>query len=588
MSSHRSILRDEIVTTAELERRPTRPQDHLAESLTLARLMQAMAAHCAPAGHVASSGLAHVLQQVADAVRALSGAHSAGINILEREDGQERFRWLAATGLWALRTGDIMPRESSSGTALDTGAAVLTVSLVPYAASAQGIAPPIAEALVVPFHLGGQPVGTIWAVSHDEGCRFDAEDRRLLTSLGQIAANVCHLLGQGRLTSELAATRRLQEISTQLLGEGRVELLYEKLMDAAVAIMRSDFASMQMLYPERGDSGELRLLAFRGFSPEAARFWTWVRADSGSTCAAALRTCSRVVAPDVEQCDLIVGTEDLETYLRDGIRAVQTTPLVSRDGKLLGMISTHWRQPHHPSEQDLGLLDVLARQAADLIERSLAEQRTQMLLREVSHRGKNLLSVVQAMVRQTADEESRAFAETFSARLVGLAASQELLVQSDWRGARVNELVRTQLSHVRDLIGTRVTLDGPSLRLIPPAAQTIGMAVHELATNAAKYGALSNGEGTIAITWRVVLNGARPGFAMSWRERGGPAVAPPQRRGFGHSVTVRMVEHALDGEVKLAYDPAGVQWRMVAPASAVFDEDGVADPPQGAAIHHEA
>src|SRR5262249_28528703 len=156
-----------------------------------------------------------------------------------------------------------------------------------------------------------------------------------LTSLGRIAANVCHLLRQGGLASELAATRRLQEISTQLLGEGRADLLYEKLLDAAAAIMRSDFASMQMLYPERGDCGELRLLAFRGFSPEAARFWSWVRADSGSTCAAAMRTCSRVIAQDVEQCDLIAGTEDMEVYLRDGIRAVQTTPLISRGGKLL-------------------------------------------------------------------------------------------------------------------------------------------------------------------------------------------------------------------------------------------------------------
>ena len=138
--------------------------------------------------------------------------------------------------------------------------------------------------------------------------------------------------------------------------------------------MRSDFASMQMLYPERGQGGELRLLAFRGFNPEAAKFWAWVRADSGCSCGEALRTGRRCVVADVESCEFMAGTEDRATYLQTGIHAVQSTPLVLRTGKLLGMISTHWRKPHEPPERDLRLLDVLARQAADLIERVRAEQ----------------------------------------------------------------------------------------------------------------------------------------------------------------------------------------------------------------------
>ena len=138
-------------------------------------------------------------------------------------------------------------------------------------------------------------------------------------------------------------------------------------MDAAVAIMRPDFASMQMLYPDRGEGGELRLLAFHGFSPEAARFWEWVCADSQSTCGEALRTRRRAVAADVERCEYMAGSEDLATYLQTGIRAVQSTPLITRDGTLVGMISTHWKTTHEPSERDLRLLDILARQAADLI-----------------------------------------------------------------------------------------------------------------------------------------------------------------------------------------------------------------------------
>jgi GAF domain-containing protein len=143
---------------------------------------------------------------------------------------------------------------------------------------------------------------------------------------------------------------------------------YEKIVDDAVALMRSDYASMQMLFPERGSGGELRLLAFRGFNPQAAQFWEWVRADSKSTCGIALRDQRRVVAPNIAICDFMAGSEDQLTYLQTGIRACQTTPLIGRGGIVVGMISTHWRTPHQPSEKDFQLFDILARQAANLIE----------------------------------------------------------------------------------------------------------------------------------------------------------------------------------------------------------------------------
>src|SRR5215475_3715804 len=173
---------------------------------------------------------------------------------------------------------------------------------------------------------------------------------------------------------------------------------------------------------------------------------------SSSTMASSMplgRHRARSLVGVVETCDFMAGSDDFGTYHQTGIRAVQSTPLLSRGGHVLGMISTHWRQPHCPSERDLRLLDVLARQAADLIERSLAERRTKVLLREVSHRAKNILAVAQAMARQTAGEEdAMTFAQQFSARLEGLAASQELLLESDWCGVEASELVRSQLSHM--------------------------------------------------------------------------------------------------------------------------------------------
>jgi GAF domain-containing protein len=149
---------------------------------------------------------------------------------------------------------------------------------------------------------------------------------------------------------------------------------FERIVDRAVALMRSDYASLQMLFPERGPGGELLLLSFRGFNPEAATFWEWVRADSKSTCGIALRDHQRVIAADIASCDFMAGSEDQAIYLQTGIGACQTTPLTGPAGDVVGMISTHWRRPHQPSNDDLRLFDTLAREAAEIIEMRRREQ----------------------------------------------------------------------------------------------------------------------------------------------------------------------------------------------------------------------
>lgn len=170
-------------------------------------------------------------------------------------------------------------------------------------------------------------------------------------------------------SEELESTKLLQKISLELIPEENTQILFEKIMDVVMQIMHSDYASLQMLHtqPEEGD--KLQLLASRGFNPQAEKFWEWVYAEhAGSTCGEALRTGKRVIASNVEECDFMQGTEDLYTYLQTGIHAVQTTPLYSRSGKLVGMISTHWKETYDPLDQQLWLLDVLSRQVADLIE----------------------------------------------------------------------------------------------------------------------------------------------------------------------------------------------------------------------------
>jgi two-component system CheB/CheR fusion protein len=173
-----------------------------------------------------------------------------------------------------------------------------------------------------------------------------------------------------QLERELADTQQLQQISTLMIQEGNTDALYQQILDAAIALMRSDMGGIHMF---DADCNELRLLVWKGFHPESAAFWEGVHLDSDSCCGAALRTGQRVIVPEIEACESLVGTPELEGYRRSDIHAVQATPLISRAGRMLGMISTHWHRPYQPSERDLRLLDVLARQAADFIERSQTE-----------------------------------------------------------------------------------------------------------------------------------------------------------------------------------------------------------------------
>ncbi len=176
------------------------------------------------------------------------------------------------------------------------------------------------------------------------------------------------------LSEELNATQMLQALSVEMAHEVDVDALYAKLVVVAKTIMASDFASMQQYFPHLGAKGELKLIAHYGFSEEAARFWAWVRADSRCTCGVAIVRRERVIASDVERTDFMADTADQKQLLAAGIRAAQTTPLLSRRGELVGMITTHWKVPHVPSTRDLRLLDILARLAADLIERKTQDE----------------------------------------------------------------------------------------------------------------------------------------------------------------------------------------------------------------------
>lgn len=215
-----------------------------------------------------------------------------------------------------------------------------------------------------------------------------------------------------------------------------------------------------------------------------------------------------------------------------------------------------------------GKVAFLVPSGVEISDRKRYEEQLGFVMREVNHRSKNLLAVVQAMLRQMRPREVGQFVQDFGDRLRALAACQDLLLQSSEDSPLLSEVVRAQLRHFRDLSEMRLQVTGPALRVSPDTAQSIGMAIYELATNAAKYGALSNADGRIQIDWALFDTPEGPRFRMSWTELDGPPVSAPTAKGFGSVVLEDMLAMTLDAEIEMRFLPTGVTWSLTCPASA--------------------
>ncbi len=193
------------------------------------------------------------------------------------------------------------------------------------------------------------------------------------------------------------------------------------------------------------------------------------------------------------------------------------------------------------------------------------EEQLQFIVHELGHRIKNLLAVVQALANQTAQRSATVeeFQTVFSERLQGLSRSLDLLVEGEGRGASVADLVRSQLGPFTEIDGMRIAAKGPVVSLNPEATQNIGLALHELATNACKHGALSVPNGAVTVDWEIGPSELGPShFRLNWRERHGPQVISPQRRGFGHVVLQRLTGRALQGKANYEFGAGGVSWTL--------------------------
>jgi len=338
---------------------------------------------------------------------------------------------------------------------------------------------------------------------------------------------VAQALNQAAVTvrAELEDMRRLNELSTVLMREeNNFETCCDEIIRTAIAISGADKGNLQ-LFDET--LGSLRIIAQQGFQERFLKFFENVDDHVASSCGTAMATNEQVIVDDVLTSKIFVGHPAQKVLLDAEVRAIISTPLSSSKGGLLGVISTHFSRPGHPSERQLRLTNILARQAADYLERKHSEQIQQTIVLELQHRSNNLLAVIQSIAqRSLADDGSK---KTFEARLQALARANRALVRSNWGGVDLNQLVRTEL----EVFSKRASISGVSVLLSPQHAQNFTLALHELATNSAKYGALSNATGKVQVTWTIEPDQSGSVLKFKWKESGGPPVSTPTRQGFG-------------------------------------------------------
>ena len=378
-----------VIVTAELSRRPSRPPDYEAENRALNQLIQGLAnSQESPLTNCAGGSVAPpVLQSLVETTKQLCQANACGISLLEDHEGNDVFRLQAVAGESSRVLRNYVPRhESPCQVAIECNQPLLMSRPERHFGYSASDAPPVVELLLVPFHRAGEAIGTLWIISHDDGRKFDAEDLRLMTNVSHFAAMACQCL-------EDQKQRQLNHLSKALLEGGEPMALYEMALETAMAITNSDFGSIQTV--DAGENSffenqELKLMAWRGFHRDSATFWKRVPFDSSTSCGAALRNRNRYIIEDIEENELIANTPHIVEFRRSGIFSMQSTPLISRSGHLLGVISTHWRKPHRATAIELRTMDILARQVADFIER----HRDEMAVRESDRRKDEFLATM--------------------------------------------------------------------------------------------------------------------------------------------------------------------------------------------------
>ncbi|HYC02191.1 MAG TPA: HWE histidine kinase domain-containing protein [Azospirillaceae bacterium] len=364
-------------------------------------------------------------------------------------------------------------------------------------------------------------------------------------------------------TVQAVAHRRFQ---TALLERIRSLVDATEIMAAASEMLGRELGVAQVGYSEVEANGEFIAIA---------RDWSDGRipsvvgrhrlGDFGERIKADLHAGREIEIRDVAADPRTAGAPTAAAFAALSIRAVLAVPLIKR-GRLFATLFVHHAEPRVWSDADRALAREVAERTWGAVSRARAdaaraeaERRQVLLMREVDHRAKNALAVVQTVVRLTRAATQREFLEAVEGRIAALARAHSLLANGRWSGAGLRALAAEELDpYVGDGRGEAV-LDGPDVALAPDAVQPTAMVLHELATNAAKYGALSHPGGRVRLSWSPTPDG---GLELEWREEDGPPLAgPPGRQGFG-SEMVAAAATQLGGTARFDWDPSGLRCRL--------------------------
>jgi PAS domain S-box-containing protein len=448
-----------------------------------------------------------ILQKLTEAALTLCGAHSAGISILA-PDGK-RFYWPAIAGRWAEHLGGGTPREfGPCGTVLDRNAALLFSHPERDFDYLSPVTPPAEEALLMPFYAHGKAIGTIWIIAHDDSHHFEAEDLRLMSDLGAFAASAYQTLLALNATENVIAIVKSSDD----------------------AIITSELNGV-----------------ITSWNPGAERIFGYLAEEI-------IGKSTNVLIP--------LELQDEEPTILERVRRGEhidhyETIRVRKDGSSLNISLTV-----SPLKGALGTIVGASKIARDVTARKEADALIGVLGREAEHRTRNVLTTVQAMIHLTRAETASDLRDAIEGRIQTLANAHALFVESRWVGADIHNLITQELAPYHQDNDARVRIEGPKVLLEPNTAQTIAVTFHELATNAAKYGALST-EGCLKVEWSHSEDGR---VVLRWTEAGGPLVSPPTREGFGTRVIENMIKQ-LRGEMRFEWKPQGLVCEIIIPAA---------------------
>ena len=363
-----------------------------------------------------------------------------------------------------------------------------------------------------------------------------------------------------KLLRELRMRAKQQEILARLgeraLTESDLQTLFDEIVSTLAEILDVEFVKILELVP--GDA-ELLLRAGVGWRPGAigtAHESTGRHSQAGY----ALASGGPVIVTDLKTETRFEGPALLKDH---GVNCGVTVPIAGRDGRAYGVLGVHTARRRKFGEHHVSFLVATANVIAGAIQRRQADQRHELMIRELRHRSGNLFAQLLALFSQTA-RNSRSVADLttkYEARVLALANAHRLITEGGWQSTSLQELLRVLLAPYID----RVTLSGPDVFLEPDPSFALSSAVHELATNASKYGSLSGEGGRLELSWTV--NRAAQGLRLelNWKERGGPPPRRGRRVGFGSRLIGMVIERQLNGEVHRAFTPEGMDARLIVP-----------------------